>query len=119
MKKLRLMIGISMALLAVGVSAENSTAQARQGHQEQPIQTASSGKPISGRYLDNGDGTITDTKTQLTWKKCSEGQSGDHCSGKAIEYTWDDAMAKFGKGEWRLPTIQELHTLTYCNLSSG
>ena len=121
MKKLQLMIGISMALLAGGgcmetsrdVNLAGSTAQARQGHQEQPIQTASSGKLISGRYLDNGDGTITDTKTQLTWKKCSEGQSGDNCSGEPAKYEWDDAMAKFGKGEWRLPTKDELKSLVY------
>lgn len=74
-----------------------------------------SDKLISGRYLDNGDGTITDTKTQLMWKKCSEGQSGDNCSGKLATYKWDDAMAKFGKGEWRLPTREELHTLVYCS----
>lgn len=82
--------------------------------QEQPSSAVTSSKLISGRYLDNGDGTITDTKTQLMWKKCSEGQGGDNCSGEATTYTWDDAMAKFGKGEWRLPTIEELRTLVYC-----
>lgn len=77
--------------------------------------TTLSSQLISGRYLDNGDGTITDTKTKLMWKKCSEGQSGDNCSGKASVYKWDDAMAKFGKGEWRLPTREELRTLVYCS----
>lgn len=123
MKKLQLMIGISMALLVGGgcmetsrdVNLAGSTAQARQGHQEQPVSTVSSGKLISDRYLDNGDGTITDTKTQLTWKKCSEGQSGDNCSGEPAKYELADAMAKFGKGEWRLPTIEELRTLVYCS----
>jgi hypothetical protein len=50
--------------------------------QVQPAPATPSGNLISGRYLDNGDGTITDTKTQLMWKKCSEGQSGDNCSGE-------------------------------------
>lgn len=83
--------------------------------QPEPAPATSPGKLISGRYLDNGDGTITDTKTQLTWKKCSEGQSGDNCSGESTKYKWDDAMAKFGKGEWRLPTYEELRTLVYCS----
>jgi hypothetical protein len=51
------------------------------------------GKMISGRYLDNGDGTVTDTKTNLMWKQCAEGQSGSTCSGKAAGYQWDAAIA--------------------------
>lgn len=78
---------------------------------------------LSGGYTINGDGTVTDTKTKLTWKQCSEGQSGKNCSsGKAEIYKWDDAMAKFGKNVsfashdgWRMPTVEELRTLVYCS----
>ena len=73
-------------------------------------------------YVNNGDGTITDTKTQLMWKQCSEGQQGKACSGGATKYTWDDAMSTFGKGisfarydDWRLPTHEELRTLVWCS----
>ncbi|MDQ5767808.1 Lcl domain-containing protein [Thiothrix subterranea] len=79
-----------------------------------PEQTAATNL-ISGHYIDNGDGTIIDTQTKLIWKKCSEGQSGDNCSGEPATYTWDEAMAKSGKGEWRLPTREELRTLVYCS----
>lgn len=76
----------------------------------------------SDNYTDNGDGTVTDTKTKLMWKQCSEGQSGKDCSGEAAKYKWDDAMSKFGKGvsfaghsDWRMPTMEELPTLVYCS----
>jgi len=72
--------------------------------------------------ISNGDSTVTDFKNKLTWKQCSEGQNGNNCSGDAAEYTWDDAMAKFGKGvsfagysDWRMPTKDELRTLVYCS----
>ncbi|MCI5138744.1 MAG: DUF1566 domain-containing protein, partial [Candidatus Electrothrix sp. AR1] len=75
-----------------------------------------------GQYIDHGDGTITDTKTGLMWKRCPEGLSGDNCEdGKVEDYTWDDAMQRFknvefaGYADWRLPTIDELKTLVYCS----
>ncbi|MCW5211553.1 DUF1566 domain-containing protein [Desulfobulbus sp. TB] len=75
-----------------------------------------------GQYLNNRDGTITDTETGLMWKRCSEGLSGPYCEqGKAKKYTWDDAIKRFkkvqyaGYADWRLPTIDELKTLVYCS----
>jgi len=76
----------------------------------------------NGQHIDHGDGTVTDTKTGLMWKRCSEGLSGMNCEdGKAKEYTWDDAAERFknveyaGYSDWRLPTIDELKTLVYCS----
>ncbi len=75
-----------------------------------------------GQYIDHGDGTITDTKTGLMWKRCSEGLSGVNCeNGEAEEYKWEDAVKRFknteyaGHADWRLPTIDELKTLVYCS----
>lgn len=71
-----------------------------------------------GRFVNNGNGTITDTVTRLTWKRCSEGLSGNNCeSGSATAYTWADALSSAaastfaGNKEWRLPTIQELDSI--------
>lgn len=77
---------------------------------------------IAGRYIDHGNGTITDTQTRLMWKKCSEGQSGNECKGDVVRYTWNDAMSRFKSGvgfagynDWRMPTKDELKTLVYCS----
>ncbi|MBK5966071.1 hypothetical protein CCR95_18800 [Thiocystis minor] len=78
------------------------------------------------RYYDHGDGTVTDTTTDLMWKRCSEGQtwSGENCVGEASKMTWDQAMSNgrqkhwptfAGHDDWRLPTLDELKTLAYCS----
>ncbi len=74
------------------------------------------------QYIDHCDGTIIDTETGLMWKRCPEGLSGMNCEeGKAGTYTWNDFVQRFknveyaGHADWRLPTIDELSTLVYCN----
>jgi hypothetical protein len=74
------------------------------------------------KYIDHGDGTITDTETGLMWKRCSEGLEGVNCEkGKAKKYEYDDAVQRFknveyaGYSDWRLPTVDELKTLVYCS----
>jgi len=70
---------------------------------ESPIFSASE----KNRFVDNQDGTITDTKTKLMWVK----------NGWRIEFisaeTWFDAIEKCSKfshgnySDWRLPTLEE------------
>lgn len=72
-------------------------------------------------YIENGDGTVTDTKTDLMWMQCSEGQVGPKCEGQVQKYMWDLAMSLpvhlnqrggfAGYSDWRLPSAQELHSL--------
>lgn len=84
----------------------------------------------SSQFLDNNDGTVTNKKTKLTWKKCSEAQlwnsTTSQCDGTAEAYTWQEALAqaplansdRFAeKTDWRLPNFQELATLveTQCS----
>ncbi len=54
------------------------------------------------RFKDNGDGSMTDTYTDLQWMKVTDG-----CNGYV---TWDVANTCVPSG-WRLPTIQELYSL--------
>jgi hypothetical protein len=69
------------------------------------------------RYINNGNGTITDQQTGLMWKRCSEGQSGSSCSGTPSLATWQTALqsaagsAFAGFVDWRLPSVKELHSL--------
>ncbi|WP_201091323.1 DUF1566 domain-containing protein [Thiocystis minor] len=80
---------------------------------------------INDRYIDNGDGTVTDTTTGLQWMRCSLGQNwnGRTCLGEAKILIWDEAMRQpqdfsyAGHRDWRMPTKDELLTLVYC--SSG
>ncbi len=70
-------------------------------------------------YSDNGDGTVTDPTTGLTWMRCSMGQTwdGTTCTGTASTYTFDQANALTGtvtfagQSDWRLPNIRELTTI--------
>jgi hypothetical protein len=70
-------------------------------------------------FGDNGDGTVTDPRTQLVWKRCSEGQTwnGTACTGQSTEMNWYDAMqaaksSRFlGKNDWRLPSDEELRAV--------
>ena len=92
------------------------------GH-AQTCQTASipAHTPTS-QFIDPGNGTVTDNKTGLMWKKCSEGQSGNDCrSGSAASYTWQAALAQAQTvntnggfatyTDWRVPTITELESI--------
>ena len=71
------------------------------------------------QFVDNNDGTVTDLKTGLMWKKCLEGVEGDTCeSGSPTTFTWQDALKQPGvinnadgfakHTDWRLPNIREL-----------
>ena len=78
----------------------------------------------NSRYIDNGDSTVTDNITGLTWKQCSEGLSTTvtPCdTGAAVTYTWSAALQAVdtinndsgfaGYTDWRLPNIKELASL--------
>jgi len=76
----------------------------------------------TAQFIDHGNGTVTDTKTGLMWKQCSEGLSGAACAtGAAATYTWQAALlaAKalntgggfVGFTDWRVPNIKELSSI--------
>lgn len=90
----------------------------------QPIPCAGTGqdgelqKGVDRFYVDNGDGTITDTRTGLMWEKLSDDGT---IHDKDWEYPWTEALwgkiaqlnqARFaGYDDWRLPNVNELLTL--------
>ena len=104
--------GLWLTLLAMSYAVQAQTCKP----ESIPASTPNS------QLQDNGDGTITDTKTGLIWKRCLEGQSGSDCaSGSAEAFTWQQALQRAqtvnssggfaGFSDWRLPTIKELSSL--------
>lgn len=67
--------------------------------------------PVYAEVKANGDGTVTDSSTALTWKQCMVGYdySLGKCqsNGKPSSYTWGAASGEFEAG-WRLPTREEI-----------
>jgi len=70
------------------------------------------------RFVENGDGTVTDNDTGLMWMKCSLGQSDPDCSGGSVAaYTWKEALdiadsyTFAGYSDWRIPNVKELRTI--------
>ena len=71
------------------------------------------------RFIDNGDGTVSDKHTGLIWMRCSLGQTwnGTTCTGDAVEYTWQQGLQEAeiynfaGSSAWRLPNVNELKSL--------
>ncbi len=66
------------------------------------------------RFLDNGDGTITDKATGLTWMKIDSGhlQAGNHGTmnwSQALQ--WAEGLDYAGRTDWRLPNAKELHSI--------
>lgn len=80
-------------------------------------QVAAPHSVLSGRYIDNRDGTVTDMTTGLMWMRFASGQTwdGTTCIGDATKVSWDVASRLrrdfAGFGDWRLPSIEELKTL--------
>lgn len=103
-------------LLLMGTTSAWSPAWA-----EQTCDTSS--YPLSApieRFKDNGDGTLTDIQSKLTWMRCSLGQTwtGSTCIGTPVAYTWQSAQDAANKldheggyanhVDWRVPQIPEL-----------
>jgi hypothetical protein len=69
-------------------------------------------------FSDNGNGTITDSATGLTWQKCSMGQNSDAtCTGTATTANWVTAvqycedLSLASRTDWRLPNTNELTSI--------
>ncbi|HET7163058.1 MAG TPA: DUF1566 domain-containing protein [Rhodanobacteraceae bacterium] len=61
----------------------------------------------SSRFVDNGDGTVTDTAAGLMWTKATIARDKNH--EQAIAAVKDLDVA--GHKDWRLPTVEELFLL--------
>ncbi len=73
--------------------------------------------PPSPRFIDHGDGTVTDLRTNLMWVKAPHGLAGN---STAVFWTWQNGMdfcngvanSNFaGYNDWRMPNVLELQSL--------
>ncbi len=71
------------------------------------------------RFVDLGNGTVLDNKTNLLWQQCPKGASGKNCENGSLEKAkWEDAKAycenlTLNNKTWRLPQVTELLSLAY------
>ncbi|RQV18149.1 DUF1566 domain-containing protein [Burkholderia cenocepacia] len=89
-----------------------------------PCFAGSASTLIDNRYLIQGNGaTVKDTRTGLTWMRCSVGQKWDgaDCRGVPERLTLAEAGKRVADGDdgagqarWRLPTGDELAGLLLC-----
>jgi len=64
----------------------------------------------SGDLLDQGDGTVLDRSTGLTWER--GGSDYPLAWDQALEHpAWCNARRLGGRADWRLPTLDELGSL--------
>lgn len=76
-------------------------------------------------YRNNGDGTVTDLNTGLTWQSSpDENGNNNGTIEKADKLTWTQIQARIitlnaanyaGHNDWRIPAIKELYSLTNWN----
>ena len=76
------------------------------------------GNPKYGRndFKDNGDGTITDRATGLTWMQLDSGHlkagpAKDGRMGWQDALAWAEGLTYAGKSDWRLPNAKELQSI--------
>ena len=63
------------------------------------------------RFIDNGDGTVTDRKLNLMWSKAdNQGDINWIQADKWVRFTFPDTIPK-RFDNWRLPTLAELQSL--------
>ena len=125
MKEYKANVKIGFALLGVMGMGASAIAQTCLTPAQYPDETPNS------RYTVHGDGTVTDTETNLMWQRCSVGHlliiSSDLCGNTPLVpniYTWQGALESAtqanlagldGHQDWRLPNIKELRSIAKYN----
>ena len=67
------------------------------------------GCPSEGRFVDNGDGTVTDNCTGLMWQKDTGNRGNPLHWCDALAYC--EVLSLGGHDDWRLPNVRELQSI--------
>ncbi len=98
-----------LIITALWVFASDSTLPAQKKASPKPA--AGKSTPRGERFIDNGDGTVTDTMSKLMWvKECSYVKTRG-CLGWDKSKAYVDGLSTGGHDDWRMPTVAELKTL--------
>ncbi len=98
------------ALLAIlvlafpAISSAEKTTQSPEENSEQAV-----------RFVDHGNGTVTDTKTRLMWATEDNGTDIDFNDAEA----YCNSFAAGGYTDWRMPDIKELKSLYKADIKNG
>ncbi len=64
-----------------------------------------------GRFVDNGNGTVTDTRTGLMWTIFDGAFARNQCLTFQGAASYAGSLTTGGYSDWRLPTVSELQTI--------
>lgn len=68
------------------------------------------GSQSSPSFMDNGNGTVTDAKTELVWQ---QGEPGYMTWSDALSYCENlELPSGSGQDDWRLPNVKEIESIT-------
>ncbi len=83
---------------------DDGTSEPRGKNSKQHLRCVRGGAPTT--MMDNGDGTVSDPRTNLSWKQADEGV---HPWAEALDVC--EQLDFAGAKDWRLPNVKELATL--------
>lgn len=88
-----------------------------------PVPTLQPKIACRGEFFINNDGTVTDCKTGLIWMRdanCLSGKTWSKALDSCSTLTWGTCgvVDRTKAGDWHLPTIEELKTLSDRNYSN-
>ncbi len=76
------------------------------------VLTGASWAPAEDRFIDHGDGTLTDGRLGVMWSKAdNQGDIDWKSAERWVQFTFPLSLRSEKREGWRLPTLEELESL--------